>query len=68
MEKDIKILPVLPIRGLPVFPYMIVSFDVGREKSVKAMERAVAEHQTRFMIAQKCPADEKVTNVTSEER
>ena len=62
MEKDIKILPVLPIRGLPVFPYMIVSFDVGREKSVKAMERAVAENQTIFMIAQKNPADEKVTN------
>ena len=62
MEKDIKVLPVLPVRGLPVFPYMIVSFDVGREKSVKAMERAVAENQTIFMVAQKNPADEKVTN------
>lgn len=61
-NNNTQILPVLPIRGLPVFPYMIVSFDVGREKSVKAMERAVAENQLIFMIAQKNPADEKVNN------
>ena len=61
-NNNTQILPVLPIRGLPVFPYMIISFDVGREKSVKAMERAVAENQTIFMIAQKNPADEKVTD------
>ncbi len=61
-NNNTQILPVLPIRGLPVFPYMIISFDVGREKSVKAMERAVAENQTIFMVAQKNPADEKVTD------
>ena len=29
---DIKILPVLTLRGLAVFPYMVLHLDVGREK------------------------------------
>jgi len=33
-----QVLPLLPLRGLTVFPYMILHFDVGRIKSIKALE------------------------------
>lgn len=59
-ESKRKILPVLPLRGLPVFPYMILHFDVRRSFSVKALEEAVAENQTIFLVAQKDPLVEKV--------
>jgi len=35
-----QVLPLLPLRGLTVFPYMILHFDVGRIKSIKALEEA----------------------------
>ena len=35
-------MPVLPLRGLTVFPRQLVHFDVGREKSVKALEVAIS--------------------------
>ena len=34
-------LPLIPLRGLTVFPSTTVNFDVGRKKSVKAVEEAV---------------------------
>ena len=46
-------LPVLPLRGIMVFPYMVMHFDVGRPKSVAALERAMMEDQRIFLIAQK---------------
>ncbi|MBE7038267.1 MAG: endopeptidase La [Ruminococcaceae bacterium] len=55
-----KVLPVLPLRGLPVFPYMILHFDVKRTFSVKALEEAVVENQIIFLVAQKDPLVEKV--------
>jgi len=48
-----QILPVLPLRGLTVFPHMILHFDVGREKSVKALEEAMINNQLIFLAAQK---------------
>jgi len=47
-----QVLPVLPLRGLTVFPYMIIHFDVGREKSVKALEEAMINNQLIFLTAQ----------------
>lgn len=52
-EEKIQVLPVLPVRGLPVFPYMIIHFDVGREGSIRAVEEAMVEHQLIFLLAQK---------------
>ncbi|OQB15933.1 MAG: Lon protease 1 [Firmicutes bacterium ADurb.Bin193] len=45
-------LPVLPLRGLCVFPYMVLHFDVGREKSVAALEAAMIGDQKIFLVAQ----------------
>ncbi|MCR4435272.1 MAG: endopeptidase La [Clostridiales bacterium] len=54
-RKTIKkqLLPLLPLRGLTVFPYMILHFDVGRAKSIKALEEAMIENQLIFLVAQK---------------
>lgn len=54
-KKTIKkqVLPVLPLRGLTVFPYMILHFDVGRSKSIKALEEAMVNNQLIFLVAQK---------------
>jgi len=54
-KKTIKkrTLPLLPLRGLTVFPYMILTFDVGREKSVKALDEAMVNDQLIFLVAQK---------------
>ena len=39
-------MPILALRGLTVFPEMVVHFDIGREKSILAMEAAMNEEQT----------------------
>ena len=48
-----KQLPLLALRGLAVFPYMVLHFDVGREKSIAALEKAMVEDQEIFLVAQK---------------
>lgn len=55
MKKAIKkqALPLLPLRGLTVFPYMILTFDVGRDKSIKALDEAMINNQLIFLVAQK---------------
>ena len=52
-------MPLLPLRGIVVFPYMILHFDVGRAKSVKALEDAMLKEQTIFLAAQKDPGEEE---------
>ncbi len=47
------VLPLLPLRGLAVFPFMVIHFDVGREKSIKAVEEAMLGEQLIFLAAQK---------------
>lgn len=46
-------LPVLALRGLMVFPHMVLNFDVGRAKSVAALEQAMMNDQRIFLVAQK---------------
>jgi ATP-dependent Lon protease len=46
-------LPLLPLRGLTVFPYMILHFDVGRMKSIKALEEAMINNQLIFLVTQR---------------
>lgn len=46
-------MPVLPLRGMMVFPHMVLHFDVGRPKSVAALEKAMTGDQKIFLVAQK---------------
>lgn len=55
-QKDSKrIIPLLPLRGLLVFPNMVLHFDVGRDKSIGAMEEAMVTDQKILLVAQKDP-------------
>lgn len=45
--------PVLPLRDIVVFPYMIVPLFVGREKSVKALESAMQDNKQVLLVTQK---------------
>lgn len=46
-------LPLIPLRGLSIFPYMILNFDIGREKSLKALEEAMLDEEMIFLTSQK---------------
>jgi ATP-dependent Lon protease len=48
-----KRIPLLPLRGLGIFPYMVLHFDVGREKSIRALEEAMINDQLIFLVTQK---------------
>ena len=45
-------IPLLPLRGLLVFPTMVLHLDVGREKSVKALEKAMVEDNLILLATQ----------------
>lgn len=51
--KPFLCLPVLPLRGICVFPGMTAHFDVGRERSARAVEEAMQEDQKIFLVTQK---------------
>ena len=51
-KKSTVTLPVLALRGLMVFPHMVLHFDVGRAKSVSALETAMMENQQVFLVCQ----------------
>ena len=53
VERNILHLPAIALRGLVVFPNNLLHFEVGREKSVAAVEWAVSNHSDVFLIAQK---------------
>ena len=48
-------LPLLPLRGIVVFPAMVVPLDVGRPKSVAALEQASMDNNQILLVAQKDP-------------
>ncbi|WP_141431874.1 endopeptidase La [Bacillus sp. 03113] len=47
------IVPLLPLRGLLVYPTMVLHLDVGREKSVQALEKAMVDDHLIFLTTQK---------------
>jgi ATP-dependent Lon protease len=53
MDKNTKLLPLIPLRGMNIFPYMVLHFDVGREKSILALEEAMLNNQEIFLVSQK---------------
>src|SRR5215204_4684553 len=53
-----RLLPILPLRDIVVFPQRIVPLFVGREKSVAALEAAMASDKELFLVAQLDPSDD----------
>lgn len=52
MQKT-RILPMVALRGLVIYPYMVLHFDIGRKKSVAALESCMEEGSDIFLAAQK---------------
>lgn len=52
-KKAKQLFPLIPLRGLMVFPHMVLHFDVGRQRSISALEQAMMEDQLVFLVAQK---------------
>jgi len=55
IQKNVKVrsIPLIPLRGLTIFPYMVLHFDVGRERSINALEEAMVNDQLIFLVSQK---------------
>jgi ATP-dependent Lon protease len=53
-----RLLPILPLRDIVVFPHRIVPLFVGREKSVAALEAAMATDKELFLVAQLDPGED----------
>ena len=53
LDGEMMELPMIPLRGLSVFPNMVLHFDIGREKSINALEKAMVMNQYIFLASQK---------------
>ena len=58
MSLETQTLPVLPLRDVVVYPHMVIPLFVGREKSIKALDRAMEGNKQILLIAQKSPTEE----------
>jgi len=54
-------LPLLPLRDVVVFPHMVIPLFVGRAKSIKALEAAMADDRRIMLVAQKAAAKDEPT-------
>lgn len=52
-DEPLQVLPTLILRGLVIFPGMMLQFDVGRKKSVLALGKSMEENQLIFLVAQR---------------
>ncbi|OQW93228.1 MAG: endopeptidase La [Beggiatoa sp. IS2] len=57
-EEQNLALPVLPLRDVVVYPHMVIPLFVGRDKSINALEKAMAESKQILLVAQKNAADD----------
>lgn len=53
MEEQTFYMPAVALRGLTILPGMIAHFDISRDKSLKAIEKAMQQDQKIFLVAQK---------------
>jgi ATP-dependent Lon protease len=51
----LDVLPVLPLRDVVVYPHMVIPLFVGRDKSMRALERAMEGERQILLVAQKSP-------------
>ena len=61
MSEITKVLPAVALRGMTILPGMVVHFDVSRERSIKAIERAMLQDEKVFLVTQKDPDAEEPT-------
>ncbi len=47
-----RVFPCIALRGVSIFPNTVVHFDIGREKSIKALEKAMADDKLLFVATQ----------------
>lgn len=52
VKEEERVLPLLPLRGLLVYPNMVLHLDVGRERSVKALEQAMVDDDLILLATQ----------------
>jgi len=61
-EKDFfslpEILPLLPVRDIVIFPYMVLPLFINREKSIKSLEGSLSKDRLIFLVAQKNLSEE----------
>ena len=55
MSSGHPLLPLLPLRDIVVFPFMVIPLFVGREKSVCALEKSMSEQKNIFLASQRNP-------------
>ncbi|PFK39756.1 endopeptidase La [Bacillus cereus] len=53
MNTNERIMPLLPLRGVLVYPTMVLHLDVGRDKSIQALEQAAMDENIIFLAMQK---------------
>ena len=58
MSTSSPLIPVLPLRDVVVYPHMVIPLFVGRDKSIKALERAMDETKQILLVAQRSAADD----------
>src|SRR5699024_11135577 len=61
---DIRDIPLIPLRGISIFPHMVIHFDVGREKSINALEEAMLDDSYILLCTQ---MDPKIDDPTEED-
>ena len=52
LSRDVRKLPMMPIREMVIFPHMMTPFVVGRESSVRALEEALTGDRKIFLATQ----------------
>ena len=55
---ELRVVPVLPLRDIVVFPHMVVPLFVGRDKSVRALEEVMQGDKQILLATQKNSADD----------
>ena len=59
LSAESRVLPLLPLRDVVVFPHMVIPLFVGRPKSIKALEAAMEEGKNVVLVAQKSAAKDE---------
>ena len=52
-KEPMQVVPMLPLRDVVVYPHMVIPLFVGREKSIQALEAAMADNKQIMLVAQK---------------